>query len=183
MEEMKMNSEQQGKRRPYQFPGEDVSRFLIDWLNGPQKNGTFEVWRRSLIRQHGGAFGGGVEADNKARERIVSLLGDLKELHRVAELLAASKSPNDPLGWRTLEELAEKVNRAMRGYRRHDVVITNTPALKAGKFVRIHEEQPTAYFWGTVPDLSATPPQELHAAQVIRELDGDNLLEKIITCD
>src|SRR4051794_27709278 len=87
-----MNTAEQNKRRPYQFPGEDVSRFLIDWLNGPQKNETFEVWRKTLIQEHGGAFGGGLEADNKARERIVSLLGNLKELHRVAELLAVSKS-------------------------------------------------------------------------------------------
>jgi hypothetical protein len=180
-----MNGEKQQKKRPYQFPGEDLSRFLIEWLNGPQ-NEKFSKWRDFIVGQHNVAFGGGEDADNKARERVGGLLADLKEVHRVAELLAMSKSPNDPLGWRTLEELTEKINRVLRGYRRHDALITNPPALKAGKFVRIFgnkgDEQPRAYFWGTVPDLTTTPPQELNAAQVVRELDGQNLLGKIITC-
>src|SRR5437870_3566617 len=133
-------------KKKREYFGESRAAFLVEWLNGHEKEHP-QTWARQMSRRYG-SFSTG-RADKEARVRVVGLLSDLADASRLTELLCLKQNTDEARGgFKRLQQLSERINDTLQHFDSHPVVHCNEPGWKSGRWQRIYGNTDALLIWG-----------------------------------
>jgi hypothetical protein len=147
----------------------DSTDFLIEWLRGPGR-APYKKWLRYLHgrfytppRHRRAQLATLPREDAQARERIGSLLLNLKEL-------AALGKTN----WTQFKKVGTQINTNLERYQYSPCLFLDQPLSYVGPPPRRFKwEKGGVFRWGMNRFKSGTPPQELYALRIIEQILGN----------